>query len=102
LVEQKSAGRDLSKAEQQALDYFPGIKDSELPRYVLVCDFQSFEHFDLDTREEIKFKLADLHKNVHAFGFIFAGAARVFKDQDPVNIEASERRRTPKISKNSL
>jgi hypothetical protein len=90
LVEQKSAGRDLTKAKEQALDYFPGIKDSELPRYVLVCDFQTFELYDLDTREEVKFKLADLHKNVHAFSFIFGGAPRIFKDQDPVNIEASE------------
>ena len=90
LVEQKSAGRDLTKAKEQALEYFPGIKDTELPRYVLVCDFQSFELYDLDTREEVKFKLADLHKNVHAFSFIFGGAPRVFKDQDPVNIEASE------------
>jgi len=90
LVEQKSAGRDLTKAKQQALDYFPGIKDSELPRYVLVCDFQTFELYDLDTREDVKFKLADLHKNVNAFSFIFGGAPRVFKDQDPVNIEASE------------
>jgi hypothetical protein len=90
LVEQKSAGRDLTKAKEQALDYFPGIKETELPRYVLVCDFQTFELYDLDTREEAKFKLADLHKNVHAFSFIFGGAPRVFKDQDPVNIEASE------------
>jgi N-6 DNA Methylase len=90
LVEQKSAGRDLTKAKEQALEYFPGIKDTELPRYVLVCDFQTFELYDLDTREEVKFKLADLHKNVHAFSFIFGGAPRVFKDQDPVNIEASE------------
>src|ERR1700675_1645919 len=59
LVEQKSAGRDLTKAKEQALDYFPGIKDTELPRYVLVCDFQTFELYDLDTREEVKFKLAD-------------------------------------------
>jgi hypothetical protein len=72
------------------MDYFPGIKDSELPRYVLVCDFQSFELYDLDTRDEVKFKLADLHKNVQSFSFIFGGAPRVFKDQDPVNIEASE------------
>lgn len=62
-VEQKSAGRDLTKAKEQALDYFPGIKDTELPRYVLVCDFQTFELYDLDTREEVKFSLADLHKN---------------------------------------
>lgn len=33
LVEQKSAGRSLVKAREQALDYFPGLKDQELPRY---------------------------------------------------------------------
>src|ERR1700691_4937699 len=27
LVEQKSAGLDLKKAKQQALDYFPGLKE---------------------------------------------------------------------------
>src|SRR3954452_529741 len=36
LVEQKSAGRDLVKAKQQALDYFPGLKEYELPRYILL------------------------------------------------------------------
>jgi hypothetical protein len=91
LVEQKSAGRDLTKAKEQAFDYFPGIKDSELPRYVLVCDFQTFELYDLeDLDHPVKFKLADLYKNVQAFSFIFGGAPRVFKDEDPVNIEASE------------
>jgi hypothetical protein len=39
LVEQKSAGRDLIRAKQQALDYFPGLKENELPRYILVSDF---------------------------------------------------------------
>jgi hypothetical protein len=32
LVEQKSVGRDLRRAKTQALDYFPGLKDDELPR----------------------------------------------------------------------
>src|SRR5229473_5208381 len=31
LVEQKSAGRDLERAKQQALDYFPGLQEHELP-----------------------------------------------------------------------
>jgi hypothetical protein len=57
---------------------------------VLISDFQSFELYDLDTRQEVKFKLKDLSKHVQAFSFIFGGAPRVFKDQDPVNIEASE------------
>lgn len=60
LVEQKSAGRDLIKAKQQALDYFPNLKEYELPRYILVSDFQTFELYDLDEGEEVRFPLADL------------------------------------------
>jgi hypothetical protein len=52
LVEQKSAGRSLRKAKQQALDYFPGLKDVELPRYILISDFQTFELHDLESVRE--------------------------------------------------
>src|SRR6202050_877649 len=48
LVEQKSAGRNLAKAKEQAFDYFEGIKEHELPRYILLSDFQTFELHDLD------------------------------------------------------
>ena len=90
IAEHKSAGKDLTKAKQQALDYFPGLKEAELPRYVLVCDFQNFELYDLDERTEVKFKLQDLPKHVEAFNFILGKKKVAFKDQDPVNIEASE------------
>jgi hypothetical protein len=90
LVEQKSAGRDMARARTQALNYFPGLKDHELPRYVLLCDFQTFELVDLDTRQETRFALADLPSHVEAFGFIMGVETRVFTDQDPVNILAAE------------
>ncbi|MBX3496512.1 MAG: class I SAM-dependent DNA methyltransferase [Parvibaculum sp.] len=90
LIEQKSAGRDLKKAKAQALDYFPGLKDKELPRYVLLSDFQSFELYDLDEDTETRFALADLKDHVEAFGFMIGVQKRTFRDQDPVNIEASE------------
>lgn len=90
LVEQKSAGRDLVRARRQAHDYFPGLKDHELPRYLLLCDFQTFELIDLETREETRFALADLPAHVEAFGFIVGVEKRVFHDQDPVNIIAAE------------
>jgi hypothetical protein len=90
LIEQKSAGRDLVRAKQQALDYFPGLKEHELPRYVLVSDFQTFELFDLEDNTSVPFKLRDLSKHVEAFGFILGVQKRTFHDQDPVNIQASE------------
>lgn len=90
LVEQKSAGRDLGKAKAQALDYFPGLKNADLPRFVLVSDFRTFELFDLDEDQHISFALADLPGHVEKFGFIIGVQQRAFKDQDPVNIQASE------------
>ena len=90
LVEQKSAGKSLTVAKQQALDYCTGLKNYELPRYILLCDFQTFELYDLDENLEVKFELDELPKFVENFGFIMGVQKRTFKDQDPVNIEASE------------
>jgi len=90
LVEQKSEGRDLTKAKEQALDYFPGLKDNELPQYVLACDFQNFELYDLDKNKEYKFKLSELHKNIELFGFIAGYERKEYKDFQQANIEASE------------
>jgi len=90
LVEQKSSGRDLAKAKSQAFDYFPGLKEAELPRFLLLSDFKSFELYDLVEGDEYKFALADLPRYVETFGFILGVQKRVFFDQDPVNIKASE------------
>jgi hypothetical protein len=48
LVEHKSKGKDLDKAYTQALDYFPGLKETELPKYILVSDFEIFRLYDLE------------------------------------------------------
>ncbi len=92
LVEQKSAGRSLTPARRQALDYFPGLKEHELPRYILLSDFQNFELYDLDIAPDrpVCFRLPELPDHVQDFGFIAGQERRVFRDQDPVNILASE------------
>lgn len=40
LVEMKSRGKDLEKAYQQALSYTEGLKAHEMPRLIMVCDFE--------------------------------------------------------------
>lgn len=90
LIEHKSAGRKLAPAKEQALDYFPGLKPSELPRYVLISDFQTFELYDLEEGDSTAFTLAELPQHVEKFGFILGIKKRTFHDQDPVNIKASE------------
>ncbi|MDO8366717.1 MAG: hypothetical protein Q7T20_07975 [Saprospiraceae bacterium] len=91
LVEHKSRGKDLDKAFQQAKDYFPGLKEHELPKYILVSDFERFKLYDLDTGAKHEFQLRDLSAHVHLFGFMAGYQKRTYKDEDPVNIEAAER-----------
>ncbi len=90
LVEQKSAGRNLSKAHVQAENYFLAIPEVERPRYILACDFQTFDLKDLESSETLSFALADLPRHIDKFGFILGIKRHAFKDQDPVNIEAAE------------
>ncbi|MBX2933851.1 MAG: class I SAM-dependent DNA methyltransferase [Ferruginibacter sp.] len=90
LVEHKSRGKDLDIAFQQAKDYFPGLKEKELPRYILVSDFERFRLYDLEEDCHHEFKLTDFVNHVHLFGFIAGYQKRTYKEQDPVNIEAAE------------
>ncbi len=89
LVEHKSHGKDLEKALTQAQDYFPGIKEHELPKYILVSDFERFKLYDLDEGIEEEFHINDFHKNVRLFGFIAGYQKRTYKAEDPVNIKAA-------------
>jgi len=90
LIEHKSRGKDLEKAYKQAKDYFPGLTEKELPRYILVSDFERFKLYDLEDNQQYEFKLSGLVDHVHLFGFIAGYQKRTYKEQDPVNIEAAE------------
>lgn len=90
LIEHKSYGADLERAYSQARDYFPGLEDYELPKMIIVCDFQNFNVYDLDENKNYKFILTDLYKNIGIFGFIAGYQKHQYKEQDPVNIHAAE------------
>ncbi|MEP7350883.1 MAG: DNA methyltransferase [Sphingorhabdus sp.] len=89
LIEQKSARLDLNKAGVQAMDYIDGIRAEDQPRYVLTCDFQTWNLLDLETGRATNFKLAELHKHIESFGFIL-GRRVSFGTQATVNIKAAE------------
>ncbi|WP_417913224.1 type IIL restriction-modification enzyme MmeI, partial [Candidatus Electronema sp. TJ] len=91
LIEHKSRGKDLDRAHEQALGYFPGLKERELPRYLLVSDFARFRLYDLDEDSRHDFELKDLHKHVRLFGFMAGYQTHALREQDPVNIKAAER-----------
>ncbi|MCK4624712.1 MAG: class I SAM-dependent DNA methyltransferase [Phycisphaerae bacterium] len=103
LVEHKSLGKDLGKAESQAFRYIRDLLNAgrldEVPRYVIVSDFARVALHDLEPEDQkslpllgqvktIEFGLADFHQNIHAFAFIPGYKQHRFEDQDPINIQA--------------
>lgn len=90
IVEHKSIGRDLDRAFTQAMDYFPGLKDHELPRYVIVSDFQRIRLHDLVDGADVEIRLVELPERIDLFGFISGYVPRKFRDEDPVNVKAAE------------
>jgi hypothetical protein len=89
LIEQKSARLDLRKAQGQALDYVDGLPERDQPKYVLTCDFQTWNLFDLENGTEFKFVLKELPKHIELFAFVL-GRRRSFGTQAVVNIKAAE------------
>ena len=91
IAEHKSLGRDLDSAYKQALEYFDGIAERDLPRFVIVSDFARIRLYDLDTETRAEFALKDLYRNIKLFGFIAGYTTQQITAQDPVNIKAAER-----------
>ncbi len=93
LIEMKSKGKDLTKAYGQAKGYIHGLKPLDIPKYVLVCDFETFRLYDLEESEHdefVEFKLAELVNHVELFGFIAGYQKKVYREEDPVNVKAAE------------
>ena len=106
LAEHKSPGEDLGKAHAQGLGYIRNLqdedRDKEAPRYLVVSDFRRVALYDLEPEQDpdlplfkrippaLEFPLQDLHKFVHAFGFMAGYRTYRVKEEDPANIEAAE------------
>ena len=90
LVEMKSRGKNLDKAFQQAIEYTHGLKQNELPKYVLVCDFHFFRLYDTEEQTTLAFTIDELIHNVQSFGYLLGYQKKTYKEQDPANIKAAE------------
>ncbi len=92
LIEMKSKGKDLKAAYQQARTYTETLPAHEIPRAIVVSDFQNFHLYDLTRGGELtQFKLADLRKYVKLFGFLMGLDEEPIHEQNPVNRKAAER-----------
>lgn len=89
-VEHKSAGEDLAAAMDQLVDYLPAVSDLDLPKLLVVCDFEHFVVRDTETGVETRFTLGDLPARVELFAFL-AGYTRStsFEAEEEANIRAT-------------
>ena len=105
LVEHKSRGESLERAQCQAFDYMQFLinegRADELPRYLILCDFARIALFDLEPDDQrdvplfertnfrrIEFPLHELHQRVREFAFIKGERAVRVDPQDPANEQA--------------
>lgn len=90
LIEMKSRGRNLEKAYEQAKDYLHGLQEHELPKFILISDFDIFRLYDLEENKTVEFHFRELVNNVQHFGALIGYQKKVYKEQDPANIKAAE------------
>ena len=100
LIEMKSAGKDLNKAEEQALDYIHDLADVETPRLLIISDFRHVRIVDLDSEMttdgsgdagHTEFRLAQLPDHVDDLKFL-AGYGMVqvgSREQEEASIRAA-------------
>ena len=89
LVEQKSRGKDLDAAFTQGNDYFQGLTNDELPRYVIVSDFARIRLVDAEGQQPVvEFDLKDLPQHIERFGFIAGYEPRQQREDVPLNQRA--------------
>ncbi len=95
IVEQKSAGKDLDSAYEQAGSYFDALSENDRPRYIIVSDFARIRIIDLEGKggktETSEFSLSDLPKYIRSFGFIAGYRTQTYHEEDPINLRAAEK-----------
>ncbi len=89
LVEHKSANKNLDDAKAQAISYAQVLGEEEKPKLLVVCDFQNWRVWDLDTDTETSFKLEDLPKHWELFEVLQTGKKRVIVEEDEANRKAA-------------
>jgi hypothetical protein len=92
LIEMKSRGENLDAAYQQATDYLPGLKDAELPDYILVSDFEHLHLYHRGTASPpLRHKLGDFSQHIDDYLFLAGFEPQAQADQIAVNEHAARK-----------
>jgi len=105
LVEHKSRGKSLDVASSQAFEYIADLvregRHNEVPRYVVVSDFEKFALYDLEPDsqhglpkldeqqiETTEFNLSQFTEHIRAFAFLRGEKPVNLDPEDPANEKA--------------
>ena len=90
-IEMKTTGKDLAPAKEQIMRYMAALPEVELPRLVICCDFAHWEVYNMDEHATCtRFALEELPDHLDLFAYLAGYEKRVYREQDPVNIQAAE------------
>lgn len=91
LIEMKSKGKSLASAYTQAMSYVHALKVEEIPKLVMLCDFDKIEIYNLDKDHRYKpFKVSQLKNHVRIFANIAGyNSSDEIKTEIELNVEAS-------------
>jgi hypothetical protein len=95
IAEQKSLGRNLDQAVNQAEDYLAGgdILPAEMPRYIVSSDFQDIQITDLLSPADppFRFPITKLPRHISRFAFLsgYAAPKRQLEEQHVVTVKAA-------------
>jgi hypothetical protein len=86
IIEHKSRGEDLDKAELQARGYLRSLPPGYRPRTIIISDFANFRLIDVQLNRTHDFLLKDLPENIHRFSNIIAGSKPSYL-QDEISVD---------------
>ena len=90
LIEHKSAGENLDKAELQARGYWLNLPPGYRPKTIIISDFKNFRLIDVALNRTHEFPLANLPENIHRFEAIISGnRTRISQEEITVDQEAA-------------
>ena len=91
LIEHKSAGENLDKAELQARGYWLNLPPGYRPKTIVISDFLNFRLIDVALNRTYDFPLSKLPDNIHRFEAIISGnRTRISEEEITVDQEAAK------------
>jgi len=91
LIEHKSAGLNLDKAELQARGYWLSLPPGYRPKTIIISDFKNFRLINVAINRVHEFPLSKLPENIHRFDAIISGnRTQISEEEITVDQEAAK------------